>query len=286
MPTTYSRRALYPFISLTQVAEAPRGRALSPDGRNWEIQVRVKNRAARDHAPDDDQSNYQYARVAALTEAGLVRRPMHPFIDSLAVNTAIETFMPLITEPRLPFAAIDTWEYWLLDSARQEPLALLSTCISAAEVRQHPAQTEWMAMPAAQLPIEDPDATGEEYLAPVNHRLQKRVAERAGRYPRAVWVERKPGDEADFPPCLLRESWEDPGDSDLCRRYLDRLAPRLLMMQGLARDERARLEQAARNQAIEVAHFFPLYPEIVDEKLINSLRVEAQLRRAARPNRV
>ncbi len=280
MPITYSRRALYPFISQTQVAEAPGGRALSPDGRNWEIQVRVEDRNLHHQALAPD---FQFARVATLTGAGLVRRPLHPLINELAVNTAIDSFMPLIAEASLPFNAIDSWEYWLLDAVREEPLALLGTCISADEVREHPRRTEWMAMPAAQLPIDEPDANDKEYLPPVNHRLQKRVAERAGRTPRAIWVERRAGDEADFPSCLLCESWDDPADSELCRRYLDRLAPRLLMMQGLARVERARLEQAARHQALEVEHYFPLYPEIVDHKLMNSLRVEAQLRRAARP---
>jgi hypothetical protein len=83
---------------------------------------------------------------------------------------------------------------------------------------------------------------------------------------------------------LLRETWDDPGDQELCRLYIERLAPRLLMMQGLPRSDRSRLEQAARSHALEVDRFYPLYPEIVDQKLMTSLRVEAQLRHAAGPD--
>jgi len=35
---------------------------------------------------------------------------------------------------------------------------------------------------------------------------------------------------------------------------------------------------AAKTEALEVAKYFPLYPQIGDHKVMNSIRVEAQLR--------
>jgi hypothetical protein len=51
----------------------------------------------------------------------------------------------------------------------------------------------------------------------------------------------------------------------------------------LPKSDRERLEQAARDYAIEVDQFFALYPEVIDEKLMTALRVEAKLRLAAAP---
>ena len=65
--------------------------------------------------------------------------------------------------------------------------------------------------------------------------------------------------------------------------YIRRLAPRLLMLQGLAQEDRQRLEQACRENALDVDRFHQLYPEFTDQKLLKALRVEARLRRSAEP---
>lgn len=136
-------------------------------------------------------------------------------------------------------------------------------------------------MPAAELAVPDPDPPAQTtYLPPVNYRLQQRVAERAGNKPRAAWFERPDPATGEFPPCLISEAWEDPECQRLCDLYLQRLAPRLLMMAGLPRAVRQRLEQAACAHVFEVERFYPLYPEVVDDSLLTAARVEARLRRA------
>ena len=62
--------------------------------------------------------------------------------------------------------------------------------------------------------------------------------------------------------------------------YIERLAPRLLMLTSLPSELRQRLENAASQHAIEVANFFHLYPEVVNEDLLATARVEARLRKA------
>ena len=87
-----------------------------------------------------------------------------------------------------------------------------------------------------------------------------------------------------FPPLLLREEWPNETQADLCRRYLDRQASRLLMLQNLIKEDRQRLERAAKANVFEVERFYPFYPEVIDQKLMNSILVEARLRNNAEAN--
>lgn len=77
---------------------------------------------------------------------------------------------------------------------------------------------------------------------------------------------------------MIREDWEDRAHHEICQRYLSRQSTRLLMLHGLEDQERKRLERAAKPYAMEVLRFYPLYPEIVDDKLMRALLVEARLR--------
>lgn len=286
MLNTYSRRLLSPYTSMLQVAEIGDARALSSDGSNWQIQYRVA-----EQQPGIDSSgraSEQYTLLATIENGELRARPRFGFLDTEEVSRAIDELVALARGAALPFAAVDSFEYWLLDEADKKPLALLRSCISAEEMATsaeelaaYRVRPEWLAMPAAQLKIEDPETAAGQYVPPVNHRLQKLIEERAGLYPKAEWFDRGSDHAQDFPVCLISESWDREQDHELCQRYLRRLAPRLLMLQGLSRDDRQRLEQAARENAIDVERFYSLYPEIVDEKLIKSLRVEAKMRLAA-----
>jgi hypothetical protein len=77
----------------------------------------------------------------------------------------------------------------------------------------------------------------------------------------------------------LREDWPDEEQCHLCERYVNRLAPRLLMLPGLPREIRRRLEIAACKHVFDVERFHTVYPEIVEGGLLKAARVEARLRR-------
>ena len=79
---------------------------------------------------------------------------------------------------------------------------------------------------------------------------------------------------------MIREDWQNAEDQELCQRYIQRQAPRLLMLHGLQQSDRARLEGYCKPQAMEVARFCGLYPDIIDTELVQSLRVQARLRAA------
>jgi hypothetical protein len=172
-------------------------------------------------------------------------------------------------------------EYWLLDDTDQQPLALIFSCLHAEEMPSFPHRPEWTATPAAIMEVPRIPGEDQHYVPPVNYRLEHLVNERAGRHPRARWIKRREGQTEIFPSCLVREDWESEEDRRLCQRYIERQAPRLLMLHGLTHEDRLRLEGYARHNALEVERFFPLYPAVADDKLMSAICVEARLRLAA-----
>ncbi|MDT8386618.1 MAG: hypothetical protein RQ736_03845 [Thiogranum sp.] len=277
----YSRRQLSPFVGQIQIAEIDRARALSIDGLNWAVQYALTDAARQQKREALADPELHFTLVATIEYGELKPRPLHPFLDPRDVRAATHDLHKEVKEAELPFAAADRYEYWLLDDSGGRPLALLHSCVNQEDIELTPARPAWVAMPAAQLEVPAPEAAPQTYLPPVNYRLQALIEERAGARPRAVWFDRRDPVRQDFPPCLIRENWDTEQRQQLCDRYIRRLAPRLLMVQGLPQSVRWRLEQAARDYVFDVERFFPLYPEVVDRNLLTAARVEARLRRAA-----
>lgn len=281
MIRSYCRRVLSPFIGVVQVAEMPEARALSLDGRNWEIQCAgVSEAQFRTQNPGADPRLRFF--LAATIENGVVTTSgRHPLVTSEPVRAAIARLHAALSAARLPFDAVEEDEYWLLDAAEGGALALLQSSAVPEERDRVPQEPSWVAMPAAQLAVPAAEVSDGFYVPPVNYRLERAVEERAGSRPRAHWLERDGtgGSSRSLPPCLLREDWPSEEQRDLCGRYIKRLAPRLLMLHGLPRDTRRRLEIAACDYVFDVDRFHAVYPEVVDEGLLKAARVEAMLRR-------
>ena len=277
----YTKRLLLPYVGVVQVAEMGWARALSLDGKNWSIRYALdENKQTLNwplsHDPrvivsmmvniEEDEPNFRVRRSSVS-------------IDRLRADS--QRVFDLLCDAQLPFKAADRYEYWLLDSHDDMPLALLHTCIHEDETKRPVPPPEWVAIPAAELAVHDPVPQGEAfYKPPVNYRLQKLVKDRAGSNPRAVWFKRVDPASDDFPPCLISEKWDDPEGQRLCDLYLQRLAPRLLMLHGLSNSNRQGLELAARDFVFDVERFYPLYPEVLDDSPLDAARVEARLRRA------
>lgn len=280
MSRLYSKKMLLPFVGVIQVAELGWGRALSLDGKNWALRYAQNDNEQVRNGPFRDDPRVNFSLVVRIEGDRLETRAVHPSLDPERVRADSQQLFETLRNVRIPFEAADRFEYWLLDDQDETPLALLHSCVDAQEMQLPVPSPEWLAMPAAELSVTDPEPPAQTtYLPPVNYRLQKQIEERAGSKPRAAWFERTATTE-DFPPCLIREDWEDPECQRLCDLYLQRLAPRLLMMAGLPHAVRQRLEQAACAHVFEVERFYHLYPEVVDDSLLNTARVEARLRRA------
>ena len=263
MIKTFSQRLTPPYSGQVQIAESDTYRALTMDGQIWEVQY----------------VNRSHVRVGTLTSSDIKSRSARSeqMVDDVA-DPKLGELLDYLATIELPFAATDCFECWLLDGSDQTPLALVFACSDEAQMKKFPSRAGWTALPDAVMPVKKTEAELAASLPPVNYRLESLVSERAGTSSRIQWFDRRETTDTWFPPLLVREDWADPEAESLCRRYLDRQAPRLLMLQGLQTAERERLEACCTPHAMEVARLCGLYPEVLDEPAIQALRVEARLR--------
>jgi len=280
----YSRKLLLPFVGIIQLAELANVRGLSLDGKNWAIHYALSSHTKSQHRNQAHNPDSDYTLVATFQEGQLKTKLAYSYLDSTDAHSHIDMLCNAVTTVQIPLAAADRFEYWLLDKVNEAPLALLQTAINQEELARPAPHPAWQAMPASQLAIQAPETTSEStegvYVPPVNYRLEKQIEARAGNKPKAVWIERANPMNDNFPPCLITEEWDDVTAKQLCDRYIERMAPRLLMVSGLPRPVRQRLELAACKYALDVEKFYPLYPEVIDKSILDAARVEAQIRRA------
>jgi hypothetical protein len=279
MIKAHSQRVLQPYSAQVQIAESDHARALSMDGDLWEFHfVYANSRGGRAGAA---RQQGRFTRAAHIRRCDLQRLIENPVTEDGEVDERIIELATFLIGARLPFEAADRYEYWLLDPKDHAPLALIFSCVDASEMASFPKLTDWAALPAAVMPIETSEAERSRLNGPVNYRLERCVAVRAGTKPKAQWFTRRYNESEVFPPFLVREDWEHEEHRELCQRYLQRQAPRLLMLHGVNFEERRRMELAARANALDVVRFYPLYPEIADNDVMDKIRIEARLRMAA-----
>ena len=280
MIRAYSQRILPPYSGVVQIAESDNMRAQSFDGINWDIQYLPDkgdgNERVRGYALDRG-----YYNVASLSKGDLKTFLFPSFLDPDEVTAGINELQQYLASAEIPFPGADHFELWLLDVVDDSPLALIYSCCDESLMENYSGQLQWTALPHSKLEVENTEGEQLRKEPPVNHRLQRMVARRAGNCPKAVWFKRDGNGDDVFPSFLVREDWQDSAEHDLCQRYLSRKAPRLLLLQGLSRDDRERMELAAKQHVFEVEQYFPLYPEVNDERRMKAMRVEAQLRRTA-----
>ena len=273
MIQTYSQRLLPPYYGLAQIAVSKRARAITIDGQTWEIQfLRTGN--------GNQSRNNIFRRAVTITDSEIKQKKLDALWEGQTVDERILELTDFLADVTLPFSAADQHEYWLLDDNDQSPLALIFSAKDPEQMHAYPSRPEWTALPAAVMPIEMTDEEKSYSAAPVNYRLERLVAERAGINPKAKWFTRNSNEEQIFPAYMIRQDWQEEESRNLCQRYLMRQAPRLLMLHGLSKELRAQLEIDARDYALEVSRFYPLYPEVVDQALMNAILVEAKLRKA------
>ena len=276
MLKTYSMRLSPPFSGQVQIAETDHARALTLDGDVWELQFIHKY---VEQGRDGQQIPHRrHVRVATLRQDDLEKLAAKPNEQGRAVDARIVELAEALMSIKLPFPASDTFEYWLLDAEDGSPLAFLWSCSEESQTVNYERRPNWTALPAIQMPIEKTDEEIDCGIPPVNARLESLIAARAGPNPKACWFDRSHGADDSFPPLLVKEDWQEASEQDLCQRYLRRQAPRLLMLHNLQHADRLRMEQAAQSNVVELARFYPVYPDVADTALMNTMRVEARLR--------
>ena len=278
MIRAYSQRLMPPYSGQVQIAESDRARALTLDGKSWEIHF-LQN-AEVDESQTGKFTHRRFIRVLNLEHHSLQNIAESSSTQAEDVDERVVELATYLASAALPFPSNDSYEYWLLDKEDESPLALIFSCSDEELMSNFPSKTEWMALPAAVMPIGYTEEEKESKRPPVNYRVEQMIAERAGYYPKAKWFKRDVNEKVAFPSLLIREDWQDRDKHQLCQRYLQRQSSRLLMLHGLSREDRQRLEISAKGHALEVGRFHKLYPEVVDTKLMNAILVEARLRAA------
>ncbi len=272
----YSQRMMPPYSGVVQIAESDNARAQSFDGTYWEIHFLTGDPQQRVRGYALDRG---YFKVGHIQDKELSTYSFPAFLDADHVNQSIHELFNFICDAQVPFAAADVYEFWLLDRVTEDPIALVFSCCDESLIDNYPLSSNWTALPHSKMSIENTDYETQCNEAPVNQRLQNMMARRLGSRPEGGWVKREAGDNDYFPGLLITEHWQTEEEYNLCQRYLERKAPRLLMLHGITTEDRQRMEIAAKQQAFEVEQYYPLYPEINDEKLMSAIRVEARLRR-------
>lgn len=298
--SAFSIRRLNPFNGLLQVFLLGTARALSADGRTWEIQVLSDTpQGLWANTPFSGRQYYTFGRWSA--EQGLEQVPVNPLFNIRQMIASAEQLLERL-EPaceQLPFPLSDPYELWLLDGANQEPIALLASCRSQEECDGF-SPDEWKAAAAdetsfqsATLSQQNPSFKQTEN--PRHHAsvVEQAVIQRAGAEKTCRWFLRKADNSATscddsgqtwpaecFPELLVTETWRDQLERELIQDYLNWKAPQLLMLPGIREKTRERLERQAVKQAEAVDRLWRLYPQIHNHDLLKSARVEARIRSA------
>ena len=295
----YSLRQLSPFQGLVHIASLPQVRAISNDGVFWQIQVSVENQQHKMGLQQPGLPRRFVLWGVWSKQFGLKSMPLDPMLDVPNDELVEQQLVPALafSLQQLPFAPRDHYELWILDNQDNSPVALLATRTDAYSIEQIKT-LHWKASTNSQRNFIS--ARSHTTVEPLL-KLERLIADHTCCPIRSQWFLRDTNGDGtgmtgqnldkhlidrilkknQFPELLIRESWPHDDDRLLAEDYQNWLAPRLLTLHHLLPATRARLELAAQAYATETAQLLHLYPEIIDQKIINRILVEARLRAAA-----
>ena len=294
----YSAKQLSPFTGNIQIIKLPFARALSIDGKTWQIQTICESHQQQWNINTTNDMHRRYIIYGTWSEQNsLSRYPIDPTLDVPSENSIREHLMPEISNNlnKLPFAAKDAYEYWLLDSNNYLPIALLATSIDKELIFDIQASKRWRSRSGSESKFatcstiyqSNPFLLLESYInnlscKPLCCQWFYRENDRSGTAMHGHNLSEQLFDRVlpanDFPELLLTTQSEFSDTKILIKDYLHHLAPRLLTLHHISKENRHILETAAQTQPEEVLRYHKLYPVIINQTLINKILVEAKLR--------
>jgi len=297
----YAQRLLNPFRGVMNVIECQGAEAVTTDGVHWDIYVRdtdlVQDLANSTRVQTSDIRYGSWSR-----ERGLKRGTLYPSEDFrvLEQRGAVVYHALLERHAEVPFALMDRFELWLLDTAGL-PLALLHSAVQERDIELD-LPIDWRAGRECRRAFQSTamqalrEAAGD---AAAGDYLTRLVNERAGSSPQAQWFRRRSDDSGEglqginlasgrqrrslpagaFPPFYLSDNGDNRDQHMLIHDFIAWQAPCILLRHDLQPGMRVRFERLASARALALDKHYPLYPEIIDQELVNVARVEAALRR-------
>ncbi len=178
-------RRLNPFLGVTQVVETDAGRAISVNGLNWEIEVRVERPASAWGSLNVDREERAYLRYGIWSEDyGLASRGYAAHFQSSGLLPRTEQVIAAVRDslPELPFPVADSHELWLFDQEQHEPLVLLAAT-RPEQPKPRPEPLAWSACLSGDIPS--------QRRFPQGQQLNDWVKRRAGFNLDKRWIERR-----------------------------------------------------------------------------------------------
>ena len=269
----YSRRRVSPFLGVMQVIEVGDGRAISVDGRHWELQLLsqepIPERVWGNIGPRPTRRRwFIYGRYSGPD--AIRRLPVSREVRDPSRHPALAQLLEALADkPNLPFPPADSHEAWLCD-ADGVPLALLTTAVDVAE-RDSRKPGAWVGLPATDTGFvsRSPLAEGQGNTA---SRALDDLVKGAARGGEIRWLQ---GDG--LPALPWFRDWTVPEQQQLVDDYTAYVSPYLLTLQHLDNALREQLEQLAVQQLDLIEFVFPLLPAVLDPGRMEVARVKARL---------
>jgi hypothetical protein len=291
-------RLLNPFRGVMNIIEYQGAEAVTIDGINWDIYVKDMS-LTRDleQSPNMLITEIRFGHWSETS--GLRRGPIYPSEDFDEMERqGLVVYQYLLHHAQdMPFMLNDDFELWLLDQ-NDQPLALLGSAFAANRL-YYDQPLSWTTGMACR-DFFNHKQNNKNTSRPFTGMLESTVKSMAGKSPQAQWFHRQQdisiglggidlnesleGRELEndyFPEFFIPEVIQSDIDDFIFEDYLDFLAPYLLTLPTLTVEQRTRFEQEATRQALCVERLYRLYPDIQQQKYINSARIEARLRQSS-----
>jgi len=298
----YSQRILNPFRGVMNIISTGGADAVTIDGVNWTLYIHDDF-----DCPTDDPEEFFEIEMPDIRfgdwnkESGLKRSPLIASYHYNEIQAIGQVLLNAVMQyaDQCPYPFEDKYELWLLDQKTSEPLALLDSVCKQTEIC-HPDSLIWEAglrckqefMKEFSMPETQADNAGDF--------LNQIINKRAGDDPAAQWFYRNRfsygkglaginlnqkliGRELSariFPKMLIQQQWQNEATESLVEAFINWLSPYLLVLDFLRDNQRESLELAAKNHALLVEKMFPLYPCVINKKVINAARIEAMMRKS------
>jgi len=256
-----------------QVISVEYGDAESSDGIHWVLYVNHKDIVA--HTGMFEVRYGSWNRHDGLSLSMVRGTEQNKLIETVGDNLVMALQQHA---GEIPFRGIDDHECWLL-TTDDMPLALMDSVTEPSgryvfeSPSWHPGASAYEAFDS-----DFGDAAS----------LRELVRLRAGRKQKSIWLHRQQDlsgiteDGQTFsgeqiPKFLLNEHWGEESDRKLVEDYFRWQAPWLLQLDSLSDAQRGDYEKYAWRRQLVCANQFQLFPRVVDERALRSVRVQAQL---------
>jgi hypothetical protein len=298
----YSQRILNPFRGVMNIISIGGADAVTIDGNNWMLYIHDTFDCPTDDPEEFFEIDMPDIRFGDWDEkSGLKRSPLiasYHYNEIQAIGNALLDAVEKHAD-LCPYGFEDKYELWLLDGKTSEPLALLDSVCKKTEIFT-PENLTWEAGLRCKQEFLKEFSLIDAQLSTTGDLLNQIINLRAGKHPTAQWFYRNRFDYGKglgginldnnlagrelsarlFPKMLVQQQWSNKSDETLIDTFINWLSPYLLVLDFLTDAQREALEQSAQQYALLVDKMYPLYPKVINQKVINSARVEAVMRKS------